>query len=340
MPNLRQARLPGPSERFPERPQGMTTAPAPLAAAPDQRLLAAFLALLAGAIAMGVSPVFVRFADVGPFASAFWRAALALPLLAVWARIERPAGTAAPRWNKATLAAGVLFAGDLFFWHLAIMNTTAANATLLATLAPLWVMLASGALLKEPVTRAMALGLAACLFGAALLVGSSFAFAPERLLGDLYGLATSVFFGSYFIAMRFARRGATGMTPGLLVYRSSLVTAAVLFVVALLLEETILPASLMGIAMLVALGVFSHALGQGLLAFALGTLSAGFSALVIFLEAVAAAAMGYLFLAESIGLAQAIGGAVILAGIYIARPRAPVAAPAAPATPDPFRTPQ
>ncbi len=73
----------------------MTTAPAPLSAAPDQRLLVAFVALLAGAIAMGVSPAFVRHADVGPFASAFWRATLALPLLAVWARLERPRGAPA-----------------------------------------------------------------------------------------------------------------------------------------------------------------------------------------------------------------------------------------------------
>lgn len=311
----------------------MTTAAPPLAA-PDRRLAVAFIALVAGAIAMGVSPVFVRHADVGPFASAFWRAALALPVLAVWARLERPAGAPAPRWNGATLAAGLLFAGDLFFWHLAIMNTTAANATLLATLAPLWVMLASGALLKEPVTRAMATGLGACLIGAAMLVGSSFAFAPQRLEGDFYGLVTSLFFGSYFIAMRFARRGAAGMTPGVLVYRSSLVTAAALLVSALLLEDRILPASLHGVLMLVALGVFSHAAGQGLLAFALGSLSAGFSALVIFLEAVAAALMGYLFLAESVSLAQAAGGAVILAGIYVARPRPDAGIAAADPSPD------
>ncbi|WP_417767171.1 DMT family transporter [Stappia sp.] len=299
----------------------MTTATPPLATTPDRRVVAALVALVAGAIAMGVSPVFVRHADVGPFASAFWRAALALPVLAVWARLERRTDVPLPRWNRATIAAGVLFAGDLFFWHLAIMNTTAANATLLATLAPFWVMLASGALLKEPVTRPMALGLAVCLCGAAMLVGSSFALAPERLDGDFFGLVTSLFFGGYFIAMRFARRGVAGMTPGLLVYRSTLVTAAVLFVAALALEEVLLPSSVKGIAMLVALGIFSHAAGQGLLAYALGTLSAGFSALVIFLEAVAAATMGYVFLGESVSIAQGAGGAVILAGIYIARPR-------------------
>jgi len=37
---------------------------------------------------MGVSPVFVRFAEVGPFASAFWRAALALPFLFLWMQYE------------------------------------------------------------------------------------------------------------------------------------------------------------------------------------------------------------------------------------------------------------
>ena len=41
-------------------------------------------ALVLGAIAMGASPIFVRLADVGPFASAFWRMALAIPFLWGW----------------------------------------------------------------------------------------------------------------------------------------------------------------------------------------------------------------------------------------------------------------
>ncbi|MDX7953779.1 EamA/RhaT family transporter, partial [Lichenihabitans sp. Uapishka_5] len=41
----------------------------------------AVAALVVGAVAMGLSPIAVRLADVGPFASAFWRVALALPVL-------------------------------------------------------------------------------------------------------------------------------------------------------------------------------------------------------------------------------------------------------------------
>ena len=55
--------------------------------AAPQGVLAPFAALVAGAVAMGISPIFVRLADVGPFTSAFWRAALALPLLYAWMRL-------------------------------------------------------------------------------------------------------------------------------------------------------------------------------------------------------------------------------------------------------------
>ena len=66
---------------------------------------AAFLALVLGAVAMGISPIFVRYAnaDVGPFASAFWRVFLALPILYAWMRIEearQPRAAAVPVTNS------------------------------------------------------------------------------------------------------------------------------------------------------------------------------------------------------------------------------------------------
>ena len=44
----------------------------------------AFVALLAGAIAIGFAPIFVRLSDTSPTASAFWRVALAAPVLWAW----------------------------------------------------------------------------------------------------------------------------------------------------------------------------------------------------------------------------------------------------------------
>ena len=80
----RQARFRRPSPPLARRIHWTSTANP---AAATRGALAPFAALVAGAVAMGVSPIFVRLADVGPFASAFWRVALALPLLYAWMRL-------------------------------------------------------------------------------------------------------------------------------------------------------------------------------------------------------------------------------------------------------------
>ncbi len=282
-------------------------------------VLLAFVALLAAAVAMGISPVFVRQAQVGPFTSAFYRVFLALPLLWTWAALERRAapGRPDPGWTRGVLLAGAFFALDLFFWHLAVLHTTIANATLLATMAPVWVMLFS-LVIGERVTRVMVAGLGLCVAGGGLLVGSSFHVAPERLLGDLYGIGTSLGFGLYFLAVRVARRDAA---TGAVLFRSSLVTAALLAVVAGLAENAWMPTGLSGLVALLLMASVSHVGGQGLLAYALGHLSAAFSSLVIFLEALAAAFFGWAFFGETLGPWQIAGGVAILCGIFVARPR-------------------
>lgn len=286
---------------------------------------AALVCLLVGAMALGLSPVFVRNAEVGPFASAFWRAFAALPLLFVWSLIERRVNGRAGNGFKvsnprALVLAGLFFAGDLTFWHLAILHTTIANATFLACLAPVWVALFSRIAIGEAVPRRTLIGLAICLPGAALLIYQSGEGSGGSPLGDLYGAITSLFFGLYFLAMREARRGLGGGESTL---AFTLVTAAVLFAIAILSGDDLVAPSASGVANLVALGLVSHAGGQGLLSVALGVLSASFSSLVIFAEAIAAAIFGWLFADEPIGWLQAGGGLLIFAGIFVARPRKP-----------------
>ncbi len=305
--------------------------------------LVAFLALIIGAIAMGASPIFVRFAEVGPFTSAFWRVGLALPALWLWARLEAPgadapgpqspqtpAASAGPTGlDRATVGsvvlAGAFFSGDLIFWHLAIVNTSVANATFMAVLAPVWVALGSGLFLGEPVDRKTVIGLGLCLAGAAALVGDSLSLRPQQVIGDFYGFVTSFFFGAYFLAVRRARRV---LGTGRMLFWSSLVTAVLLLVAAQIAEDRMWPTAALAVAALLALALVSHTGGQGLLAFALGHLPAAFSALVIFLEAIAAAALGWLILGEALGPIQAIGAVAIFAGIAAARPRrSPVGGP-------------
>jgi drug/metabolite transporter (DMT)-like permease len=280
---------------------------------------APFMALVFGALAMGVSPIFVRLADVGPFASAFWRVSLALPVLYGWMRISERNQTQTPvRFSRPTILAGLAFASDLFFWHLSIVTTSIANATFFATTAPIWVVVFGWLIFRQKASAGVLGGLSLCILGGAALLAQSFHLQTGGARGDVYGLITGVFFGLYFLAVRAARDKNTAAR---VTFEATIITAALLLAVALGLERRILPQSLHGVAALLALGWICHAGGQGLLAVALGRLPAAFSSLVIFLEAIAAACFAWAILGEAVSPIQAAGGVAILIGIYVARPR-------------------
>jgi drug/metabolite transporter (DMT)-like permease len=122
----------------------------------------------------------------------------------------------------------------------------------------------------------------------------------------------------YFIAVEKARKR---QGAGRLIFESSLITSVLLLAVALIAGDDFIPETTTGFAALIGLGLISHFAGQGLLAVALGRLPALFSSLVIFIEAIAAALFAWAILGEKVGVLQALGGVVILAGITVARPR-------------------
>lgn len=292
----------------------------PLADQSGAGLLGPLAVLALGACAMGISPIFVRLAspEIGPFASAFWRVALALPVLYAWARAEGAPAPSGPARTPALLA-GAAFAGDLVFWHLSIMATSVANATFFATTAPVFVVLATWLVLRRRVASRTLGGLALCLAGGAALVVESMAVAPGRLLGDAFGLVTATFFATYLLFMARARErgGAAHVT-----FVSTAVTAAILLVVALIFDrERFWATRAETWAALAGLAFVSQVAGQGLLAVALGRLPAVFSSLVIFLEAVFAAAAGWIVLGEALSAVQYAGGALIFLGIALARPK-------------------
>ncbi len=273
---------------------------------------------------MSVSPTLVRLADVGPFASAFWRVGLALPVLWLWMRQAEASAAIRPskRWSLAAVLAGLAFAGDLFFWHLSIMKTSIANATLFATAAPIWVVVFGWLLFRRRVGGPVLTGLGFCVAGGAILVSQSFSFDPDHAIGDAFGIVTGIFFGLYFLAVGAARDKTSA---GRVTLHLSLVATSVLFVVALLFEPHFLPHSGRGWVTLLALALISHVGGQGLLSVALGRLPPVFSSLVIFLEAIVAALIAWVVLGEPVSAAQALGGLIVVAGIWIARPRHAVA---------------
>ncbi len=278
---------------------------------------AAFVALLLGGAALGLSPIFVRWSDVGPTASAFWRLALALPLLWLWVLAKE---RAQPRTSMSLFAvallAGVFFAADLGVWHWSIIYTSVANSTLLANFAPIFVTLGGWFLFRQRVSGLFVVCMIGALVGTTFLVGPSFELGGTHVTGDLLGACAAVFYAGYMLSIKRAREG---VSTAMLMALSTTVSVVVLLPIALLAPQPMLPEGPNGWAVLLGLALVSQVLGQSLIAYGFAHLSAALSSVSVLTQPIVAALLAWMLFGESLGWAQLFGGALVLLGIFFAR---------------------
>jgi drug/metabolite transporter (DMT)-like permease len=281
----------------------------------------AFLCLLAGGCCIAFAPIFVRMSDTGPVASAFWRVALAAPMLWLWVARSSPRPLPSQQWAgaqwKPTFFAGLFFAVDLAVWHWSILWTSVANSTLLANLAPIVVTLGGWLLWKQKVTRLFLVGMVTAIVGMFVLVGPNFSAGGTPLLGDALGALTAVFYASYMLAIKRARD--VGASTARLMAWSTTLSAVLLLPVAALSPQPMLPQAAWGWLVLFALAFVSQVMGQGLIAYAFAHLPASLSSVSLLIQPVVAALAAWAIFGEAVGPAQLVGGAIVLAGIWIAR---------------------
>ncbi len=292
--------------------------PAPATASSHNRL--AMAALLIGGAAIGGSPIFVRLSEVGPMATAFWRVALALIPLLAWSWFRgTPASDRRPeKLSEYALLVlpGVFLAIDLAAWHYALTKTSVANATLLANLAPVFVTLASWLLFRARISAVFAIGLVTAVVGVITLKGGPMALGDGNLLGDGVAVIAAMFYAGYILAI--GRLRSLFSTIRIMIWSTASAAICMLPIV-LLSEPTLMPPTLFGWSMLFGLAFVSHAGGQVAITYALAYLPPAFSSLTLLLQPVVAAILAWILLSEPVGLMQAIGGAIVLVGILIAR---------------------
>jgi len=274
----------------------------------------AFPALLIGSCTLALGPWLVRLTQVGPVAAGFWRLSLALPFLFI---IARATGQAV-HWPGRKLAlliamAGFFFAADLGAWHAGIHMTKLGNATLFGNTSSLifaiwglWV-----ARCRPSPAQAAALILAAV--GAAMLMGSSAELSARNLTGDLLALAAGILYTGYLIAVQKAR-GTIQPLP--LLFIASAAGALMLLPVSLLLGEQVIPHNW---SYVLILALSSQVVGQGLLVYALGSLSPLVVGLTLLTQPAISALVGWIVYGERLAPLDWIGAAAIAAALVLVR---------------------
>ena len=274
----------------------------------------------AGVVLISFSAVFVRLADVEPARSAFLRCAYALPAFALLVLWRRGRGDRSDTIGPLAVFAGVLLGFDLLTWHLSIEVMGAGVATVLPNVQVIIVGVVGVLAFRERPLPAFWLALPVILGGVWLLgaTGRSIEPGASVAVGVAYGMLSAVFYAGYLVLLRVARLGRPDVGA------VGVMTAATLG--AALVNGV--SAAVQGVAgpvgdverdgWLVALALGCQVLGWTLLASSIHRLPAALTSVTLLVQPVLTLVWGATLLDEPIGRAQALGSAIVLAGVYAA----------------------
>ncbi len=288
-----------------------------------------------GIVGIAWSAPLIRLADPAPvLAIAALRLTVASPAMIGYVAFQGGVGdlrNTTRRDRIALVLAALALAVHFVLWVAALQRTSVVTGVVLVTMQPIFVGLGAWLFLREPPTRAIVVGSAVALLGAALLAGDDLG-DRGSLEGDLLALLGGLMASAYLVIGRRARRSLSTASYGASVYT---MTALFLLIAVAVTRTPLLGLETHSYVAILAVAIVSQLIGHNAMNWALGFLPAAMVAVAILGEPVGATLIAAIVLDEVPTLLELAGAAVVLIGVYIALRHAQPVSPPEPAATEP-----
>jgi drug/metabolite transporter (DMT)-like permease len=270
-----------------------------------------------GVVVVSFAAPLIRLAEAPPLAVAMYRnlfaAAVLLPLALGRHRSEL---RALRRGDVlALVGAGVLLAVHFSVWIPSVRLTTVAASTVLVTTQPVWSAILARFFLGERLRRAAAVGIGVALAGALLISGFDFTVSSRAFLGDVLALTGAIAVAGHRIAALGPRMRLSILPFAAVVYG---VCAGVLVIVVLVSGTPFGGFAPEAWVVMGLLALGPQVVGHTLFNFLLRDLDPTVIAVAIMGEPVGATLLALALFGEIPPIGAVAGGALLLAGIYVA----------------------
>jgi drug/metabolite transporter (DMT)-like permease len=269
-----------------------------------------YSALVAGVVAFGTAPLFVRAISAPALTIATFASWIAVVVMFIAARFARESITRAGLISA--IPGGILFALAQLLAFAAFRETSLAIASLITSMTPLVVVVAAVPLFGERLRPVQLLWAALAIAGVAAVILGATDEGGNALLGDVLALGSLIAGAGMLLMMKHRRMGGVA---------ASSYTAGV-FLVAALFETPVwlLAGAKSNISgddwlYLVALAVFSLAAGMGAMAWAQRHVSVAVSSVLSLGATVITAVGAWVFFDQPLAVMQIVGGLVVLVSL-------------------------
>jgi drug/metabolite transporter (DMT)-like permease len=269
-----------------------------------------------GAACISSSAILVTLAHVDPVTTAFFRCALALPMLIPLAVLEqRRLGPRRLASRLSAVTAGLFLAIDLILWNHAIADVGAGVATVLGNLQVLFVAVFAWLVLRERPGRRYLVMLPVVLVGVVLVAGivGGHAAGLHPLAGIGFGVGTSAAYACFLLILRTTSGQAPHVAGQLADATAGATAGAIVF--GLIFGGLHLDIGWPSFGWLLLLALLSQTAGWLLITSSLPMLPAAISSLLLLLQPAAAMVLADVILGERPTLVQVAGALLVCLGV-------------------------
>jgi drug/metabolite transporter (DMT)-like permease len=278
---------------------------------------------VAATVAVSFSAILIKVSTSPPLVIAAYRLAITTGLLLPFMR--GPAFGQLRSLDRRTTGllalSGLLLALHFATWTASLGYTSVASSVLFVTVHPALVAIVAFVLFGERTSLVGILGVLLTLAGSVVVAGGDVRLGGAALRGDLLAFAGAVTFAGYLLIGRGARQNMHNMAYSLPVYG---IAAATLGLLAVAFGQSLAAFNARDLLIFLGLALIPTLGGHLLYNWTLRYLPATVVSVSFLGEPVGAAILAWLLLGQRVPVTTAVGGAVILLGIWLtARPPQP-----------------
>ena len=282
-----------------------------------RRMLIGTLQMIAGALMLSFSAVFVKWAHVGPTMAGFYRMFFGALLLLGAILVKKERLFHGSHHLKTVFICGLLFALDITLWHRSIHFIGPGLATLMANFQVFFLALFGMIILKEKSNWKLFVSIPTAILGLYLIVAPNWnALGGEYRAGVVLALLTAISYAAYILVLRNFQSKFTVSalsTIGLV----SLITAFILALEAVAINESFVIPDVQSWLALVGYGLFPQVLGWVLISKGLPKIEASRAGLILLLQPTFAFVWDILFFSRATTWLELLGALMALFAIYL-----------------------
>lgn len=272
------------------------------------------VALVIGVLAISIFPILVKLELTPGTISAFYRMAFSAALIIPYAILTRSFKLPETKYLLLAALCGMIFGADIIVWNVAIIESTATQATLLSNLSPVWVGLGMFLFLANKPKVNFWIGTAIALFGMVVLIGFDFFLTLSFDRAFLLAILSGMLYANYMLVSK-----NTLEKVDVISYMCIMLFSASVFtgIVSYFLNQPFTGFSNVGWLVLIVQAVVCQLLAWLFLSYATKHMRATRVSISLLGQGFIAAILAWLFLKEDITFQMIMGGMILLLGIVI-----------------------